>query len=549
MLYTLYKRLVRRRVLTDDELRDIIGRSQGSPLRTEDLLTSRGIAKHELLHCLTERFPLPCVEFDESVIVSPQVMRRIDAERLKDRLWFPLSVGPASAQVIACDPQDPSVLDDVRRSLGVQQVDLLSALPSDLIRIIEHNQDINPGFPPAAGRTPLAKVRTFLADRRSLFACTRTTLARGRTGLALLRTGMSFIAIAVALLKLFGVSRASLLQVPLLLSGVVMAADGFRRYLPARRAAKQHPEAVPTTATNGTTVLTATWSGDAPHFIRSAPVAGAAGLRSGWDRLSPVMRRRLLASDRTDLAEERTVLAGIRTRMARARTGLAFTRTGIAFIGLGIALFRYERIHGVFWTVFDAALILLGLLAIIEGLGWYVPGRAAGASGLASVRAALERPNIWESLFPPGHKRTEGGGAACRPRMTATLAPGIWATTGLALERTVLAERRNVMARLRTIMARSRTGLAFVRTGMSISAVGAGLLVAFGLSSAAWTVLDVLLIAAGLFFIGDGMAWHLPAERTRMQYPYCYCDVEITMPDYGRPACSWPTAVFSHDDL
>jgi uncharacterized membrane protein YidH (DUF202 family) len=133
--------------------------------------------------------------------------------------------------------------------------------------------------------------------------------------------------------------------------------------------------------------------------------------------------------------------------------------------------------------------------------------------------------------------------------MTTTQAPGIWATTGLALERTVLAERRNVMARLRTIMARSRTGLAFVRTGMGISAVGAGLLVAFGVSSPFWTALNVLLVAAGLLFIVDGLVWHLPAERSRRQLPYCFCDMEITVPDYGRPAGSWQTAVFSHDDL
>jgi len=133
--------------------------------------------------------------------------------------------------------------------------------------------------------------------------------------------------------------------------------------------------------------------------------------------------------------------------------------------------------------------------------------------------------------------------------MTATQSPGIWATTGLALERTVLAERRNVMARLRTVMARSRTGLAFIRTGMSISAVGAGLLVSFGASSPAWTALDVLLVASGLLFAGDGLAWHLPAERARRQLPYCFCDVEITVPDYGRPAHLWQTAVFSHDDL
>jgi uncharacterized membrane protein YidH (DUF202 family) len=236
--------------------------------------------------------------------------------------------------------------------------------------------------------------------------------------------------------------------------------------------------------------------------------------------------------------------------MARARTGLAFTRTGIAFVGLGIALVRIEALHGTFWTAFDTTLILLGAAAILEGLWWYAPGRSAGAAGLAFVRASLDRPTIWDSLFPPMHRQPEGGnGPLCRPRVTATEAPGIWATTGLALERTVLAERRNVMARLRTIMARSRTGLAFIRTGMSISAVGAGLLVTFGASSTSWNVLEGALILVGLLFIADGLFWHLPAERVRRQFPYCYCDMDISVPDYGTPARFWQQAVFSHDDL
>jgi uncharacterized membrane protein YidH (DUF202 family) len=98
-------------------------------------------------------------------------------------------------------------------------------------------------------------------------------------------------------------------------------------------------------------------------------------------------------------------------------------------------------------------------------------------------------------------------------------------------------------------MARSRTGLAFVRTGMSISAIGAGSLVVFGTSSPAWAALYGVLVLLGAFFIADGLYWHLPAERMRREFPYCYCDVEITIPDYGRPSRTWATAVFSHDDL
>jgi uncharacterized membrane protein YidH (DUF202 family) len=552
MLTMLYQRLVRRSLLTDEDLRSIIARSKGSPRTAEELLIGRGIPKHELILCLIGTFNCPAVEYEESVIVAQSLLRRVDAERLKQALWFPLSLGADRAEVVAWSPGDPGILSDARRTLGVTNIDFRAALPSDIIRIIEHNQDLNPSFPPAAGRTPLAKVRTFLADRRSLFACNRTTLAQGRTGLAFQRTGVSFITIALVLYRVFGFGWLAPLEAVLLIAGVIMTADGLRWYLPARSIASQQPRCRMTEGERGSTVLTAAWGdeGAEPQFERSERVEGAEGLREGWQDLSPVMRRRFLASDRTDYAEERTVLACFRTRMARARTGLAFGRTGIALVGLGIALLRLEEFRTPLWTWFDVTLILLGIAQLGEGLIWYLPGRRAGNEGLTSVRNSHGQSTIWESLFPPAHRRPEAAaGLSCRLPVTASQSPGIWATTGLALERTVLAERRNVMARLRTIMARSRTGLAFVRTGMSIAGIGAGLLVSFGTSSTAWAALYGAMVLAGGLFVADGLYWHLPAERMRKEFPYCYCDVEITVPDYGKPARTWRTAVFSHDDL
>ncbi|MEJ2314020.1 MAG: DUF202 domain-containing protein [Nitrospirota bacterium] len=124
--------------------------------------------------------------------------------------------------------------------------------------------------------------------------------------------------------------------------------------------------------------------------------------------------------------------------------------------------------------------------------------------------------------------------------------PGIWATTGLALERTILADRRNVMARLRTVMARARTAMAFIRTGLSIGAVGTGLLVYFGVGNFTWAVFEILLIIAGLLLIADGLFWYVPAEKLKCQLPYCFGDMEIFMPDYRVPARQWKKVVFSH---
>jgi len=540
-----FDRLLRRKILSRDELERLDGEATASGVALEELLMEKGVPKHEVLFCLSEYYGRPFVEFDESVIASYFLILRLDLEKLKKARWFPLSVREKRAEVIACAPDDPRVVEDIRKTLCVDAIDFIVALPVDLIRIIEHNFDVNPRFTGAGGRTPLARVRTNFAYRRSSFAHYRTLFAKGRTGLAFIRTGVSFIIIALLFLRVLGTGLYLALEAPLFVAGLVMIYDGIGWYWPSRAIAKKPIDSSRTEPTWSTCVLEASMAeGRQPAISRGDIVDGAAELRADWDNLSPVMRRRFLASDRTDMAEERTSLAGLRTKLARARTGLAFARTGIAFIGLGIGLIR--QFHASGWSVFDVSLIVAGVLMSAEGFHWYFGSRRAGIESLKSVLGAVNKESIWDLAFPLRHNRRGSRKDAACPPVRASHGPGIWATTGLALERTVLADRRGVMARLRTAMAVARTGMAYVRTGMSIASVGAGLMVYFGVASVGWTIFNGALIAGGLALIADGYYWIVPAERMRKQYPYCFGDMEITVPDYGKPAREWGTVVFNN---
>ncbi len=543
-----YSRLVARGFLSFADMEGIRQLAADSELFVEDLLLERGVPKHELLFSLSEYYGCPFVEFDESVAASYFIVLKLNLEHQKKALWFPLSVRDRRAEVIASRPGDEHVIEDIRKTLGVEEIDFRVALPADLLRIIEHNFDVNRNFRISGGRTPLARARTFFAYRRSTYAHYRTLYAKGRTGLAFIRTGISFLVIGLLFLRVLGAGFYLGLEIPLLTAGIIMVWDGIRWYLPARRIAGKPVDAVCTEPTWGTCVLNADLKNDQPVFSRSGEIGGSKELRDRWGLLSPVMRRRFLASDRTDMAEERTSLAGHRTRLAHARTGLAFTRTGIAFTGLGIGLMRqFEAGRWNAWSILDVALISAGILMCAEGFYWYLGGRKSGIEGLRSVLAALNKETIWDLVFPAGHKRS-GSGKKSGPPVTAGQKPGVWATTGLALERTVLADRRGVMARLRTVMAVSRTGMAYIRTGMSITSVGAGLMAYFGVASTGWTVFNGVLIVAGLVLIADGFRWKLPAERMRREYPYCFGDMEISIPDYGKPVPEWGRVVFNHDE-
>ncbi len=541
------KRFVDRGLIRKEELAKAEAEAEitGTPLH-DVLVRRKMVPKHEVLLSMAESFNLPFVEYDEKIAIPQKLLWNTDPAIFRTGLWCPISLKGGRAVVVACDPKRPGICEEVKDATGASEVEFCVALPSDLARIIENSLDINPAFPPSAGRTPLAKVRTFFAGVRSSLACQRTHLARGRTGLAFLRTGLSFIAIGLLLLRIFGMGWSALASLVLIASGGLAVYDGLKWYLPARRAGKDAPKYdFSESSTWGTTVLEAKTHGGL-SFSRTSPIDGAETLRHGWKDLSPVMRRRFLASDRTDMAEERTKLAYYRTIMAKARTGLAFTRTGIAFAGLGVTLIRQFKAGP--WMALDISLILIGTSMALEGFHWYFPGRTAGSLGKASVDSSWGMKNIWDIFFPPSHKGLAlmDLRLSCIP-VKAGQSPGIWATTGLALERTVLADRRNVMARIRTLMARSRTGLALVRTGMAAGSIGLGLLVYFGTGNIYWAVFDFFLITGGLALITDGLLWHIPADRTRRQFPYCGGQLEITVPDYGRPASTWGKAVFSND--
>jgi len=514
----------------------------------EDTHIGTGVPKDQILSRLEEQLGCPVVEYDEQLTAPQSIVRRMDVERLKSELWMPLSVTEETAEVIACRPDDPGLNRTIRDTLGVQEIRFLAATRHDLIRIIENSWDLNPDFPPSAGRTPLAKVRTYLAVVRTRYAAQRTGFARGRTGLALARTGLAVVSIAVAFLRFFGGGELLAMELPLLAVGVAAIADGLLWYMPARRESREIFPYPPYDVPEDYSALEVLDPGGDMKFRRSPVVESAGGLRKNWDALSPVERRRFLANDRTDLAEERTVLAYLRTMMAKARTGLAFSRTGIAFAGIGIGFIR--KFHPGPWSVFDWALIVVGVSMLAEGFYWYLPGRKAANAGLDTVKKADGTTPIWERIFPSlchftATKKLPGTESASA---SGSRQPGVWATTGLAFERTALADKRNAMSRLRTVMARSRTGMAFIRTGFSVLAVGTGLLVYFGGGEPLWTGFDILLIVVGLYLIGDGLHWFVPAERMKKQLPYCFGNFEIRHPDYSEPGTSWNKTPFTHDN-
>lgn len=133
----------------------------------------------------------------------------------------------------AYSPRSPHI-----RARPPSRLTMLARL-EDLLQ--EHRQLLDPP-PTQKERTPLARERNVLAGERTVAACYRTVYARARTGLAFIRTGISFVGLGIGLIKYFGVSITTSLDLLLVVVGLLLAVDGFWWYLPVRKEQAEIPE-------------------------------------------------------------------------------------------------------------------------------------------------------------------------------------------------------------------------------------------------------------------------------------------------------------------
>jgi len=113
----------------------------------------------------------------------------------------------------------------------------------------------------------------------------------------------------------------NIFEAALFLDRILITIDGVNWYLSGKeRQARKWLDCATTCPTGGATVLEMLIPGIVPALHASGSVEGAGELRAKWCTLSPVMRRRFLASDRTDLSGGADDPACHRTLMARDGT-------------------------------------------------------------------------------------------------------------------------------------------------------------------------------------------------------------------------------------
>jgi len=378
-----YLPLVASGVLTAEALRAAEDTALARGLEVEDvLLREFNLPKQTLLEALSSYYGCPYLEYDERLPVPPQLLAGLDGERLSLSQWFPVGKLRMAVTVAVNDPNDPAVLEEIRRCLETETLDIHVALSEDIQWFIQDFLHAKPGQLVGTERTGLAFWRNTMAQWRTRLACYRNDMAMGRTGLAFLRWGLGFVAVSDALMRMRLPLHGTIVPWLIMGAGFLMASYGLVMYLKIRKSRLRPPGHYTLVEVTSATLRFL----EDFHFIddsgRTVPTKQTMLGRLG-DFLadhctilypSPASKERTqLARERNVLAAQRTVAACYRTIYSRARTGLAFIRTGVSFASLGLGLLQYFGVSVL--SVFDALLAVSGIFMIIDGFLWYMPVR------------------------------------------------------------------------------------------------------------------------------------------------------------------------------
>ncbi|MGV1100543.1 GspE/PulE/PilB domain-containing protein [Thiovibrio sp. JS02] len=354
-----------------------------------------GVPRPQLLAALRDYYRCASLEYDERLPIPPELLRDLPARRLAENGWFPVVKDADGTIVIAAqDPSDPGMRAEVENIFGPAPYEFRVALADDLAWFIQDFLHARPGLLIGSERTGLAFWRNTMAQWRTRLACYRTDLAKARTALAFVRTGLAFATISRTLLggEVFPISPV--LAYCVLAIGPILIGTALPTYLKVRGSRMTPPRHQTLVEVSGATLsfLENYQNLEQPGPVRQSKDTMLARLGDLLGNYCTIIHPVPASRERTHLARERNVLAAqrtiagcYRTIYARARTGLAFVRTGVAFISIGIGLIGYFGL-GVN-TFFDGALILCGLLMIIDGGLWYLPVRKEQAE-LPSTRSA-----------------------------------------------------------------------------------------------------------------------------------------------------------------
>ena len=129
--------LVEQQLISQQDLDAAIAEAKRAATHVDLILMQQyNISKAQIGQSSSVFYRVPFIEFDDRLVVPPDLVREIKVEYLKKNYWVPLKREGGAVVVLVDDPHDLAKVDSIERALKNQKVKLAVGFRSDILRFI-----------------------------------------------------------------------------------------------------------------------------------------------------------------------------------------------------------------------------------------------------------------------------------------------------------------------------------------------------------------------------------------------------------------------------
>jgi type II secretory ATPase GspE/PulE/Tfp pilus assembly ATPase PilB-like protein len=132
-----FEYLVEQQLISQQDLDAAIAEAKRAATHVDLILMQQyNISKAQIGQSSSVFYRVPFIEFDDRLIIPPDLVREIKVEYLKKNYWIPLKREAGAVVVLVDDPHDLAKVDSIERALKNQKVKLAVGFRSDILRFI-----------------------------------------------------------------------------------------------------------------------------------------------------------------------------------------------------------------------------------------------------------------------------------------------------------------------------------------------------------------------------------------------------------------------------
>ncbi len=132
-----FEYLVEQRLISQQDLDTAIAEAKRAQSQVDLVLMQEyQISKAQIGQSSSVFYRVPFVEFDDRIVIPPDLLRDVKLEYLKKNYWVPLKRDVGTVLVVVDDPHDLAKVDSIERALKNQKVKLAVGFRSDILRFI-----------------------------------------------------------------------------------------------------------------------------------------------------------------------------------------------------------------------------------------------------------------------------------------------------------------------------------------------------------------------------------------------------------------------------